>query len=136
MAAMFSMEMTGKMYFSLSPFLNKRIVRGTKIISDTSFVTNIDVKKEERERRHRLKFFAEINNRFKNVFLFKALKDAEHHKKSAERMPVNLFYESLCGRRDKQRNDGSDYGHRQHYFFFQKFKYFFHLSISLSKNNL
>ena len=45
MAAMFSMEITGKMYFSLSPFLNKRIVKGTKIISDTSFVTNIDVKK-------------------------------------------------------------------------------------------
>ena len=44
-AAIFSMEITGKIYFSLSPFLNKRIVSGTKIIKDTSFVTNIDVKK-------------------------------------------------------------------------------------------
>ena len=44
MAAIFSMEMTGRMYFSLSPARKSRIVSGTKIINDTSFVTNIEEK--------------------------------------------------------------------------------------------
>ena len=44
MAAMFSIEITGSMHSSLLSSLNTRIVRGTKIIRDTSFVTNIEVK--------------------------------------------------------------------------------------------
>lgn len=43
-AAMFSKVSTGRMYFSLPPARNKIIVSGTKIIRDTSFVTNIDEK--------------------------------------------------------------------------------------------
>lgn len=44
MAAMFSIEITGRIYCSHSPLLKSRIVSGTKIISETSFVTNIEVK--------------------------------------------------------------------------------------------
>ena len=44
MAAMFSMEITGRMYFSLPPLRKSRIVRGTKMISDTSLVTNMELK--------------------------------------------------------------------------------------------
>ena len=43
-AAMFSIEITGSMYFSLPALRNITIVSGTNIISETSFVTNIDVK--------------------------------------------------------------------------------------------
>ena len=44
MAAMFSMVMTGRMYFSLSPARKRRIVKGTKIIKETSLVTNMEEK--------------------------------------------------------------------------------------------
>ena len=43
-AAMFSMEMTGRMYASFPPARNKRMVRGTKMISETSLVTNMEEK--------------------------------------------------------------------------------------------
>ena len=51
MAAMFSIEMTGRMYCSFPLFRKSIIVRGTKMISDTSFVTNIDVKKTQKTRK-------------------------------------------------------------------------------------
>ena len=44
MAAMFSMEITGRMYFSLPPPRKVIMVSGTKIISETSLVTNMEVK--------------------------------------------------------------------------------------------
>ena len=37
MAAMFSITITGRIYFSFSPALNNKIVSGTKIIRETSF---------------------------------------------------------------------------------------------------
>lgn len=52
MAAMFSIEITGSMYFSLFPALNSMIVSGTKMISDTSFVTNIDEKNTQQIRKN------------------------------------------------------------------------------------
>ena len=51
MAAMFSSVRTGIMNFSLPPFLNMKIVSGTKIMSETSFVTNIEEKNTEKKRR-------------------------------------------------------------------------------------
>ena len=50
-AAMFSSEMTGRMKAFLPAPLNSRIVRGTKMISETSLVTNIDVKKTPNTRK-------------------------------------------------------------------------------------
>ena len=47
MAAIFSRVNTGRMYFSLFPALNETIVKGTNMIRDTSFVTNIELKKTE-----------------------------------------------------------------------------------------
>ena len=44
MAAMFSIDMTGSINFSCPLPRNKMMVRGTKIIKETSFVTNIEVK--------------------------------------------------------------------------------------------
>ena len=44
MAAMFSMEITGRMYASLPPCRNRRMVRGTKMMRDTSLVTNMEEK--------------------------------------------------------------------------------------------
>ena len=44
MAAMFSIEMIGRMHSSLLTLLKRRIVSGTKMMSDTSLVTNIEVK--------------------------------------------------------------------------------------------
>jgi len=38
------MEMTGRMYFSFPPALKSRIVSGTNMISETSFVTSMEVK--------------------------------------------------------------------------------------------
>ena len=43
-AAMFSIEMTGSMHSSIPTLLKRRMVRGTNMMSDTSLVTNIDVK--------------------------------------------------------------------------------------------
>ena len=43
-AAIFSIEITGSIYFSLSPPLKSSMVRGTNMIRDTSLVTNMDVK--------------------------------------------------------------------------------------------
>ena len=43
-AAMFSIEITGRMYFSLPAARNRVMVSGTKMRSETSFVTNIDEK--------------------------------------------------------------------------------------------
>ena len=43
-AAMFSIARSGKIYFSFFAARNRNIVSGTNIMSDTSFVTNIDVK--------------------------------------------------------------------------------------------
>ena len=51
MAAIFSMEITGRMYFSFCPLRNSRIVSGTKMISETSLVTNMDVKKTPKTRK-------------------------------------------------------------------------------------
>jgi len=51
MAAMFSRLKTGRMYFSLLPALKRIIVSGTKIIRETSLVTNIEVKKTENTRK-------------------------------------------------------------------------------------
>ena len=45
MAAIFSMEMTGRIYFSFPPSRNSMMVSGTKMISDTSLVTNMEQKK-------------------------------------------------------------------------------------------
>ena len=50
MAAMFSMLMIGRMKRSLPPARNSRMVSGTKMISDTSLVTNIDVKNTPKTR--------------------------------------------------------------------------------------
>ena len=47
---MFCMEMTGRIYRSFLPARNSRIVSGTKMISDTSFVTNIELKKTAKTR--------------------------------------------------------------------------------------
>ena len=53
-AAMFSKVSTGIKYFSLSPALKIIIVSGTKIISETSFVTNIDERKTEKTRKQEI----------------------------------------------------------------------------------
>ena len=44
MAAMFSMVRTGRMYLSLPPSRKSRMVTGTKMMRDTSLVTNIEEK--------------------------------------------------------------------------------------------
>ena len=51
MAAIFSMEMMGRMHSSRFTLLKSSMVRGTNIISDTSLVTNIDVKKTPKTRK-------------------------------------------------------------------------------------
>lgn len=43
-AAIFSIEMTGRIYGSFFAVRKRRIVSGTKTISDTSFVTNMEEK--------------------------------------------------------------------------------------------
>ena len=65
-AAMFSKVRTGRMYFSLSPSRNKIIVSGTKIISETSFVTNIDEKNTQKTKKI-VRFF--IVERFLVLFM-------------------------------------------------------------------
>ena len=51
MAAMFSMEITGRMYCSFPPSRNSRMVSGTKMISDTSLVTNMEEKNTPKTRK-------------------------------------------------------------------------------------
>ena len=51
MAAMFWNVSTGRIYFSFPAPLNSRIVSGTKMISETSLVTNMDVKKTPKTRK-------------------------------------------------------------------------------------
>ena len=51
-AAIFSIDITGRMYFSLFPALNRMMVSGTKMISDTSLVTNMDEKNTQQIRKN------------------------------------------------------------------------------------
>ena len=50
-AAIFSKTRTGTVYFSLLPARKRIIVSGTKMIRDTSFVTNIEEKKTEKTKK-------------------------------------------------------------------------------------
>ena len=66
-AAMFSKVRTGRMYFSAREARNKIIVSGTKIMSETSFVTNIDEKKTQKTKK---KVSARIDEMF---FVFRRI---------------------------------------------------------------
>ena len=50
-AAMFSKTRTGTVYFSLLPARKRIIVSGTKMMRETSFVTNIEEKKTEKTKK-------------------------------------------------------------------------------------
>ena len=102
MAAMFSNVRTGKRYFSLFPIRNKMIVKGTKIISETSFVTNIEEKNTQKtKKKERLvipPIFSVIFNRGLKICSFLNPSRTVNNMKRVARVLQSISYRSFnCG---------------------------------------
>ena len=93
---MFSNVRTGRMYFSFPPARNIIIVSGTKLISETSFVTNMDVKKTEKTKNSERFFIFErrLVLRSKGAKMFSCLKPSrtERSMNKVARVRQSMFF--------------------------------------------
>ena len=62
----------------------------------------------------KMKFSGKTDDGTEDIFLLKALQNAEHHKKGAQRMPVDTRQEIRFRRRDKKRDNRHRNGDGKH----------------------